>query len=411
MYNELLKLEKEKRPIRIAVIGAGGHQGMGICLQTRLTPGLKLVAAIDLNVETAKKAAQASGHYRPIVSNDYETVLAKPDIFDIMIEATADPAAGAIHTIATLEKGIPVILMNAEVDLLLGPLLHKIAADNNTVVSSDAGDQPGVLARMIDEIMMFGLTPRMIGNNKGFLNRYATHNKMVSLAEERHLNIEQCVSYTDGSKVNIEMALLANAFNAPPLMRGMEGPKLEHVSQVLDKFDFGYAGCAVEYILGAKPGGGVFIIAETHDKLQQQYLDYYKMGKGPRYLFYRPYHLCHLETPRAIVSAFLFKKRIMYPVGKLTDVFAFAKRDIPVGFEITRSIGSDEFYGLIGLRDNATELVPIALLENRGNERPVLKQSLSKDQPLKWYDVDLPDSELWRLYQQQEKLLEKGGES
>ncbi len=406
MYQELLKLQQNKKPIRLAVIGAAGHQGLGICLQSRLTPGLKLTVAIDLNVEGAKKAALASGHYRPIVSNDYETVLAKPDIFDIMIEATADPAAGAKHTIATLEKGIPVILMNAEVDILLGPLLQKIATDNDTIVSSDAGDQPGVLARMIDEIMMFGLTPRMIGNNKGFLLRDATNAKMVSAAKERFLNVSQCVSYTDGSKVNIEMALLANAFNAPPLMRGMEGPKLEHVTQVLDQFDFGYAGCAVEYILGAKPGSGVFVIAETFDKLQRQYLEYYKMGIGPRYLFYRPYHLCHLETPRAIVNAFLFKKRIMYPQGKLTDVFAFAKRDIPSGFKIQRSIGSDEFYGLIDMRDNATELVPIALLENEGSQRPVLKQALSKDQPLKWYDVEIPDSELWRLYQRQEKLLE-----
>ncbi len=404
MYSDLLKLEKEKKPIRLCVVGTG-HQGGGLCLQTRLTPGLKLVATVDLNVEAARNAARISGQDRVIISNDYFSVLARPDIYDIMIESSTSIESAAKYVIATLEKHIPVILMNAELDLLLGPLLHKIAEENNTIISSDSGDQPGVLARMADEILAMGFQLRMFGNNKGYLNKYAHYELMKPFAKQHHINTSECVKMTDGSKIAVEMALLANAFNAPPLMRGMEGPKLKHVIQVLDRFDFGYAGCAVEYILGAKPGGGVFLIVETYDPLQQQYLDYYKMGLGPRYLFYRPYHLCHLETPRAIVSVYLYSKPIMKPQGKLTDVFAFAKRDIPKGFKIEKTI---EFYGLIDMRDNARELVPIALLENEGKDRPYLKQSMAKDQPLKWHDVEIPDSDLWRLYQRQEELLEKG---
>lgn len=407
MYKELLKLQQQNKPIRLAIVGCG-NQGIGLALQTRLTPGLKLMAAIDLDISKTKTAELASQQDRVIKTNDYFSVLARPDIFDLMVEATTSIESAAKYVIATLEKHIPVILMNAELDLLLGPLLHQIAKDNDTVISTDSGDQPGVLAQMIDEILAMGFELRMIGNCKGYLNRYAHHEMMKPFAQQHNINIDQCVAMTDGTKIAVEMALLANAFNAPPLMRGMEGPKLNHVTEVLDRFDFGYNGCAVEYILGAKPGGGVFVVCQSNDPLQRQYLNYYKMGQGPRYLFYRPYHLCHLETPRAIVSAYLYKKPIMTPLGKLTDVFAFAKRDIPKGFEVRRSIGSDEFYGLIDMRSNATELVPIALLENEGKDRPVLKQAMAKDQPLKWHDVEIPDSELWRLYQRQKKLLEGG---
>ncbi len=407
MYQELLKLQQQNTPIRLAIVGCG-HQGTGLALQTRLTPGLKLVAAIDLNVEAARRSVDASGQDRVIVSNDYETVLAKPDIFDVLIESSTSIESAAKYVIATLEKHIPVILMNAELDLLLGPLLQEIATDNDTIISSDSGDQPGVVSKMAENILSMGFELRMLGNIKGFLNRYAHFELMKSFAEQHYIDTIQCVSMTDGTKINFEQSLLANAFDAPPLMRGMEGPPLKHVNQVLDKFDFGYAGCAVEYILGAQPNGGIFIVCQSNDPLQQKYLNYYKMGEGPLYLFYQHYHICHIETPNIIAKTFLFGKTIRQSQTKLTDVFAFAKKDIPSGFKIQRSIGSDEFYGLIDMRDNARELVPIALLENEGSQRPVLKQALSKDQPLKWYDVDIPDSDLYKLYQQQEKLLEKG---
>lgn len=407
MYQELERLQEQNNPIRLAITGCG-HQGTGLALQTCLTPGLKLIAAIDLDVHAAREAAKASGQDRVIISNDYFSVLAKPDIYDVMIEASTSIESAAKYVIATLKKHISVILMNAELDLLLGPLLHKIAEENNTIISSDAGDQPGVISRMADEILAMGFELRMLGNCKGYLYKGATYLKLKPFAEQHYINICQCVAMTDGTKLAVEMALLANAFNARPLMPGMEGPRLKHVNEIIDRWDWGHKGCCVEYILGAKPGGGVFIIAETHDPLQQQYLNYYKMGEGPRYLFYRPYHLCHLETPRAILKAFLFKKKVMAPQDKLTDVYAFAKYDIPKNFKIKKSIGSDQFYGLIHSRDIATELVPIALLENEGKQRPYLKQAMAKDQPLKWHDVEIPDSDLWKLYQKQEKLLEGG---
>jgi len=140
--------------------------------------------------------------------------------------------------------------------------------------------------------------------------------------------------------------------------------------------------------------------------LQQFYLNYYKLwGKPPYYLFYRPYHLCHLETPKAIATAFLYKKEILEPLGKSTDVFAFAKKDLYKGLAIRSAMGSDDFYGLIDARENAKDLVPIALLDTDETETIILNRSKNQDEPLCWSDLDFPETSLLNLYQRQELLL------
>lgn len=411
MYKVLAKLQQEGRPIKIGVVGAGGSMGKGICLQTRLTPGLKLVAAIDINVDAAEEAAESSGHPRVLINSELFPIFDKIKI-DVLVEATNTVEFAAKACIAALERKIHVVLMNAEVDLLLRPYLQKIARENGVIITSDAGDQHGVVARMAEEIQMWGLDLVILGNIKGFLNRYATILSMVKEAAKRYLNVIQCVAYTDGTKLNFEQALLANGFGMLPWTRGMLGPRCEDVNEIFDKFDFGtleamkHIGC-VDYILGAKPGGGVFVIGYCGNKLQQRYLEYYKRGEGPYYLFYRPYHLCHLETPRAIANAFLYHKAFLEPQNKLTDVFAFAKKDLHKGLAMGHGIGSNEFYGMIDTRENAKDLVPIALLETENRAKPILERDLNRDEPLKWDEIDFNKSELFSLYQKQEKYLDR----
>lgn len=415
MYQELKKLQKENKPIRIAVVGAGGSMGKGICLQTKLTPGLKLVAAIDINIDAAEEAAKLSGHSGVLINSKLFPILDKIEI-DVLVESTNTVEFAAKACIVALERKIHVVLMNAEVDLLLGPYLHHLAQENGVIITSDAGDQHGVIARMAKEVQMWGFDLVMLGNIKGFLNRYATIDGMRKEAAKRYLNVVQCVAYTDGTKLNVEQALLANGFGMLPWRRGMLGPRCSDVTEVFEKFDFDILkreqpkGCA-DYILGAKPGGGVFVIGYCEDKLQQRYLKYYKRGKGPYYLFYRPYHLCHLETPRAIANAFLYEKKILEPRSKLTDVFAFAKKDLYKGLAIDHAIGSDEFYGRIDSYENAKDLVPIALLETESIAKPMLKRNLDRDEPLLWSDIDFNKSVLFSLYQKQEKLLRESVKS
>ena len=222
----------------------------------------------------------------------------------------------------------------------------------------------------------------------------------------------QCLAYTDGTKLNIEMCLIANAAGLTPLVPGMQGPKAEYVGEALDLFDFdAYRNQGrVDYLLGAKPGGGVYVVGRCDDKVQEGYMNYYKVeNHHPYYLFYRPYHLCHLETPRAIALAALYKKPVLtQSYGRLTDTFTYAKRDVKAGTVIQHGIGGDDTYGLIDTAAiaDAKDQLPICLLDVEGaSEKPAFKHNLAKDEPVSYANVDLPDTELVRLFKKQEKIL------
>ena len=429
---ELLEdLARQGREIRVALVGAGA-MGVGIAAQVARTPGMRLVAICDENPHAARAAAMAARRPYTVVENgtpiprtsDIVVTRDALPIFesdnhlrvDVLVEATNTVGFAGRLCLAAIAKGAHVVLMNAEVDLALGPLLQTAAAERGVIVTSDAGDQPGVIMSLIEEVRLFGLRVVMAGNIKGFLDRRATMQSVLHEAEIRHLDPRQCCAYTDGTKLNIEMALVANGTGFVPFTRGMEGPCAGHVREVLDLFDFDRYGAdgVVDYILGAEPGGGVFVVAHSTDPLQAQYLQYYKLGDGPYYLFYRPYHLCSFETGRAIASAYLYKKPILRPThGRVTDVYAHAKRDLNPGEPIESAIGSDEFYGLIETAADADAdgRVPIAILEGEGGRQPRLKRKLREDDAVTYDDLEIPDTFLLSAFRRQQKMLEDSAAS
>ena len=426
MYRSLLELEKHGKPLRIALVGVGS-MGMGITLQLRETPGLRLMAIADIDIERAKSGAALyrdepfSWHQRKNYAS--EDVWIGTDIIpylesmgekvDVLIEATNTVSYAARACITAFKKKVYVVLMNAEVDVLIGPLLHQIASQNGVMVTSDAGDQPGVLMNMIEEICLWGFRPVMAGNIKGFLNRYATASSLIEEARIRNLNPIQCAAYTDGTKLNIEMALVASATGMMPFCRGMEGPVAEEVTQVFEKFDFTRYDerGVVDYILGARPGGGVYVVGYCDDPVQMAYLKYYKMGEGPFYLFYRPYHLCHLETPFAIAQLCIAKQPVLKPIfGQPTHVIAMAKKNLKKGEAINGGIGSDHFYGLIERREVAETFlaIPITLIDPEPNNPCRMKRDVAKDEVVTFDDLEIPDSYLLQLYRRQQELFKNG---
>ncbi|MEM0897373.1 MAG: homoserine dehydrogenase [Verrucomicrobiota bacterium] len=342
-----------------------------------------------------------------IVTDDPLDLLRREELkVDVIVEASNTIGPAARYCLAAVERGVDVVLMNAEVDLAVGTVLQREAARSGAVVTSDAGDQHGVLKAMIDEIRLWGFRIVQAGNMKGFLNRYATPGLMKEEAAKRNLSPVQCCAYTDGTKLSIEMACLANSEGLTPVVPGMEGPEAAHVSEVMELFDFeGYGDQGrVDYVLGAEPGPGVYVVGHCDDPLQAGYMNYYKMGSGPYYLFYRPYHLCHIETPRAIAEAVMHRRPLMTPdAGRLTDVYAYAKGELPAGTEIDHGIGGAAFYGLIETTVDAdkAEGVPVALLEGEAEALPRLTRSLAKDERLTWDAVDLPDTFLSRRWQEE----------
>lgn len=364
IYNLLREKELEGEQISVGLIGAG-CMGKGICHQLSITPGMQMKWVADIDLNAAQAAAALTED--TIASNDVCSLIQNESV-DVVVESSNSILAAFEYCKLAIESGSHVVLMNAEVDLAYGPELRALADKHQVIVTSDAGDQHGVIATMIDEIKLWGFQIIQAGNIKGFLNRYATADQLLTEADKRNLNPIQCCAYTDGTKLNIEMAVLANAYGFKPTQIGMEGPKVAHVNEVLDKFDFTNIPVegSIDYILGAEPGGGVYVIGKCDNPVQTPYLNYYKLGEAPYYLFYRPYHLCHLETTTAIAKAVFFKQPILSPpVKKICDVYAIAKKDIAAGTEVDHAIGGDHFYGVVATVEEgeAGNWVPIHSIE------------------------------------------------
>jgi len=411
MLNELKHLEKTNQPIKVGLAGAGA-MGAGIALQIGITPGMELAFIADLDIKAAENAQKLYGKKVKLFTNVDEALDDTSLDFDVFVESTNTIAAAARYCLKAIERKAHVVLMNAEVDLALGHYLTAEAKKHGVVVTSDAGDQHGVLMRMIEEIELWGFDIVQAGNIKGFLDRYATAEAKREIAKKLNLSLIQCVAYTDGTKLNIEMALIANACNLTPFVAGMQGPKAGQVAEALNLFDFDAYGKQgrIDYILGAQPGGGVYVVGRCDDKVQAEYLNYYKVDSNhPYYLFYRPYHLCHLETPRAIALAALWKKPVLtQSFGRLTDTFTYAKQALKAGDIIDHGIGGDLTYGLteVAKTADAKGALPICLLDTEGDEqKPRLLHDLDKDEPITYSNVELPDTELLRLFKIQEKIL------
>lgn len=413
MLEELKKREREGRYIHVGLAGAGA-MGLGIAWQVGKTPGMRLSFVSDLNKEAAVHAREVYGR-DCVVATDTLSALKDQNIqLDVFVESTNSIGAAAEYCLAAIERKAHVVLMNAEVDLILGPLLQYEAAKQGVVVTSDAGDQHGVLSRMMEEIEMWGFSIMQAGNIKGFLNRYATPESLQHEAEIRKLSLDQCCAYTDGSKLNIEMAIIGNEYGLTPLVPGMEGPKCQTIEEAINLFDFeAYGGKGrVDYILGARPGGGVYVVGKCEDEFQKHYLWYYKLiAKHPYYLFYRPYHLCHLETTRAIALAALYGKAVLTQRhGLMNDVYAYAKKDLEVGTEIKHGIGNDAVYGMVRAAKEAgdNQQIPQGVLDStEAPERTRFLVAKKKDEPILWSDVVLPDGPIQRYYAKQRQILKR----
>lgn len=417
MIKLLRKYEQEGKRIKVAVIGLG-IMGIGVARQICQAAGMSVAVVADFNPEVLERNKAVIKELHEdysglVVSTDAMAALDETE-YDVLVECSTAISDALKYCLKAIDKKAHVVLMNAEVDIAFGRLLKHEADKAGVVFSSDAGDQHGVITQVWNEMQLWGMEMVQAGNIKGFLDRYATPTSIAHEAAKRNLNPVPCCAYTDGTKLNIEMTLLANAFGWRPHVRGMEGPKVVHVDDLLDGvFDYdAYQGEGkVDYILGAKPGAGVYCIGKVTDKLaafQKPYLSYYKLGDGPYYVFYRPYHLCHMETPLTVARAALLHEPLLQPwKGYVADVYAFAKRDINSGEVIEHGIGGEHFYGMIESSEIAKRegLVPMWMIEpdTEGNKATVTG-SVGKDGGLTMDKVDFPDSYMHQMAARQTEI-------
>jgi predicted homoserine dehydrogenase-like protein len=159
----------------------------------------------------------------------------------------------------------------------------------------------------------------------------------------------------------------------------------------------------VDFVVGARPGPGVFVIGTHDDPRQQHYLALYKLGQGPYYLFHTPYHLCHFEVPLTVARAVLFGDAAVTPLdGPLVGVIATAKRDLATG-EVIDGIGGFMAYGQAEAAEVIARerLLPMGLAQGARLRRPV-----ARGQVILRADVDLPEGRrIDVLYAEMERMF------
>ena len=389
--------------------------GRGLYYQITLTPGVTCVALADTDLqravscpkeagqrfevaETPEQIAHAIEHRAVCVCSDGELIARSPGV-DVVVEASSAIEAAGRFAEQALLHGKHLVLMNAEIDLIFGPYFAALAEKNGVVYTSCDGDQHGVIKRLWDEATLWGIEPVLAGNIKGFLDRHANPTTIIPEADKRQLDYRMATAYTDGTKLGIEMALIANALGLRTDVPGMHGPKATHVREALDLFDLeacSDSGGMVDYLLGAEPGGGVFVVGRCEEAFQRRMLAYYKMGSGPFYVFHRPYHLCHIEAMRSLAEAYLDRVSLLKPdLGFRANVYAYAKRDLHEG-EWLDGIGGYTCYGLIeNVQDPAQNRgLPICLAGGA-----LLQRRVPRDGKILLEDVELSrSSDAWRLY-------------
>jgi predicted homoserine dehydrogenase-like protein len=405
---------REGNPVRVAMIGAG-FMARGIALQIlSAVPGMRLVAIANRRIERAFEAYEQAGAEnveevtdeeglskaiaaeRYAVTRDPLLLCRQPEV-EAVIEVTGAVESGARSVLEAIEHGKHVILMNAELDGTVGPILHERAKEAGVVYTNADGDQPGVQLNLYRFVKGIGVQPVLCGNIKGLHDPYRNPTTQEGFAKQWGQNPYMVTSFADGTKISFEQAIVANATGMRVAKRGMYGPTVEsgtHIDASLSLFDpeeLQAGPGVVDYVVGAVPSPGVFVLGAHHDPVQRHYLNLYKLGEGPLYCFYTPWHLCHFEVPNTVARATLLADAAIAPLGApLVEVVAAAKVDLEAGTELD-SLGG---YHTYGLAENAEVMPAEGLLPIGVAEGCRLTRDVPKDAVLRYDDVELPPGRL-----------------
>jgi predicted homoserine dehydrogenase-like protein len=404
--------EEEGRPIRVGIVGAG-FMTQGLTNQIiNSVPGMRVAAISNRRVERAvgvfayagrKEAAIARTQIeldtaieqgKPIATEDALLIARSPHI-DVLVDVTGSVEFGAHVVLEAFRHGKHVVLMNAELDATIGPILQTYADRHGVILSASDGDEPVVQMNLYRWVKGLGLTPRLLGNIKGLQDPYRNPTTQKGFAEKWGQNPAMVTSFADGSKISFEQAIVANATGFKVLSRGMSRGREYHgdvlkIGEIYDVEQLRRLGGAIDYVVGT-PLTKVYCLAEHPDPKQQHYLNLYKMGPGPLYSFFTPYHLVHFEAPLSIARVALFGDGGAKPLGgPVVEVCALAKRDLKAGETL------DEYgmYMTYGEAVNVEEMSAGRYLPEGLVEGCRLLRDVRKDEVLTYDHVALPEGRL-----------------
>jgi len=426
LNRKLEKREMEGIQIKVAVIGAG-QMGRGMVSQMYNMKGMTPAIVVDLNLDLAKHAlekagiaaenivttnceieaqtALKAGNY--VTTNDYNVAIKTPAI-DVVIDATGGVEIGADIAFNTILAKKHIVMLNAETDSVVGPILNKLAQDAGVVFTGSAGDEPGAVMELFDFADAMGFEVRVVGKGKNnALDFDCNPDTVREEADRRGVSPHMLTSFKEGTKTMVEMALMCNATGFVPDVRGGHGIESD-IKELPKKYSLKEEGGVlnnygvVDFVNGIAPG--VFVIV-TH-KLEEvrTEMEYLSMGEGPNYVLYRPYHLCSLETPLSAALAVIENKATIVPMGGLVaEVMTVAKKDLKAG-EYMDGYGEYTCYGMLDKYETAKALnaVPIGMI----TKKTKVLRDIKKGEIITFDRVEInKESTLWHLRQLQNKVF------
>ena len=411
---ELEKRARAGNPVRVGMVGAG-FMARGIALQMlKYVRGMELVAISNRRVEEARRAYAEAGEQNVVIVKtvgelqdamargrraitDNPMLLCEADGIDAIVEVTGAVEFSAHVVMHAIAHRKHVAMMNAELDSTLGPILKVYADRAGVVITNTEGDQPGVIMNLYRWVKGLGVRPVLCGNIKGLHDPYRNPTTQEGFAKKWGMKAPMVTSFADGTKISFENAIVANATGMRVAKRGMYGPTVETGTPIQESVNW-YpleelinGPGIVDYCVGAMPNPGIFVLGTTEDATERHYLSLYKLGPGPLYCFYWPYHLCHFEVPTTAARAVLFKDAAIAPLGApCVEVVATAKTDLKAG----QTLDGIGYYMTYGLAENADVVQADGLLPMGLAEGCRLKRDIQKDQVLTYGDVDVPAGRL-----------------
>jgi len=412
IYQQLLERERSNQPIKVGVIGAG-QMGFGMIAQISTIPGMSVTGISDINIKAAQRAAdyynnQAVIKEQILVSNDFRKVIQSSNV-EVIVDATGVPEVGANISLETLRSKKHLVLLNVEVDITIGSIMHQLFKNAGLVYTGSAGDEPAATLELFEFAKTMGMEVLVAGKGKNNKLRItANPDTAAEEAKRNKMAAHMLAAFQDGTKTMAEMNLLSNAMGFVPDVVGMHGIAgdldsvlkdldLKENGGVLNKFG------VVEYVDGLAPG--VFVIVKGQNEGVAHELNYLiKKGERDHHILYRPFHLASLETPITIAKAILQNEGSIQPLGgPVSDTVAVAKRDIKAGESID-GIGGYSVRGVIEthqeMKRNAH--IPIGLISGK----VIAKKDIKQGQFLTTDDVELDvNTTVWKLRTLQDSLF------
>lgn len=425
MYGLIMeKLKARKNPINVAIVGSGWFGG-GLARELYRIEGTNPKVLVDKVPDRAVATYLELGISKDDIAvvSDYDELRCIRDSakyivcseiglikelknIDVIYEATGNILGGAQAALISIEKGLPFVSANFEMDATIGLRIANLAKENGVLYSNSDGDQPSVLARMINEVTAWGFEPKIAGNCKAFLD---VHQNPIGVKPfvPSHQDTHMVCGMADGTKQSIEMAVLGNAFGYYPLKRGMYGPTASKHNLIKTFDDLAnlksLKGTYVDFVFGIKgvdQGAGVFVIAHKESPHVKEDMEFLKKGAGPFYLFFRDHHLCYFEAISSIAETVLLGISTFFPKGRYIDVISIAKRDLVPGQKLD-GIGGYDCYGIVERADIVSEngFLPIGL-----SGFSAVKKEIPKDTPITYDMVELSPNLAVKLRKEQEEL-------